>query len=111
MAQVIAKEGDYAQVRMPSGEVRMIHLDCRATIGQVSNIEHSAVVIGSAGKTRHKGRRPWSRGIAKNPVDHPHGGRTNGGRHPVTPWGFPTKGKKTRNSKRTDSFIIKRKRG
>lgn len=112
-AQLIAKEGEYAQVRMPSGEVRQIHIDCLATIGQVGNLDHGNVTIGKAGRSRWLGIRPSVRGVAMNPVDHPHGGgegKTSGGRHPVTPWGQPTRGFKTRNNKRTDRFIIRRKR-
>jgi len=112
-AQLVAKEGAYAQVRLPSGEVRKIHVDCYATIGQVGNLDHENESIGKAGRTRWKGVRPTVRGVAMNPVDHPHGGgegRTSGGRHPVTPWGVPTKGKKTRNSARTDVYIVRRRR-
>jgi large subunit ribosomal protein L2 len=112
-AQLIAKEGEYAQVRMPSGEVRQIHIECLATIGQVGNLDHGNVTIGKAGRSRWLGIRPAVRGVAMNPVDHPHGGgegKTSGGRHPVTPWGQPTRGFKTRNNKRTDLFIIRRKR-
>jgi len=112
-AQLLAKEGDYAQVRLPSGEVRMVHLECRATIGQVGNIEHENISIGKAGRNRWKGWRPFVRGVAMNPVDHPHGGgegKTSGGRHPVTPWGVPTKGFKTRNNARTQRYIIKRRK-
>jgi large subunit ribosomal protein L2 len=112
-AQLIAKEGEYAQVRMPSGEVRQIHIECLATIGQVGNLDHGNVTIGKAGRSRWLGIRPAVRGVAMNPVDHPHGGgegKTSGGRHPVTPWGQPTRGFKTRNNKRTDRFIIRRKR-
>ena len=112
-AQLIAKEGEYAQVRMPSGEVRQIHIDCLATIGQVGNLDHGNVTVGKAGRSRWLGIRPSVRGVAMNPVDHPHGGgegKTSGGRHPVTPWGQPTRGFKTRNNKRTDRFIIRRKR-
>jgi len=111
-AQLLAKEGDYAQVRLPSGEVRKVHIDCRATIGQVGNIEHENQSIGKAGRNRWKGWRPFVRGVAMNPVDHPHGGgegKTSGGRHPVTPWGVPTKGYKTRNNARTQRFIVKRR--
>ena len=111
-AQLVAKEGDYAQVKMPSGEVRQIHIECQATIGQVGNLDHSNMSLGKAGRTRWLGRRPTVRGVAMNPVDHPHGGgegKTSGGRHPVTPWGQPTRGYKTRNNKRTDRFIVKRK--
>jgi len=111
-AQLVAKEGDYAQVKMPSGEVRQIHVECLATVGQVGNLDHGNVSIGKAGRSRWLGKRPSVRGVAMNPVDHPHGGgegKTSGGRHPVTPWGQPTRGYKTRNNKRTDRFIIKRK--
>jgi len=111
-ASLMAKDGDYAQIRMPSGEVRMIHQDCQATIGQVSNIDHANVSIGKAGRTRWLGKRPHNRGVSMNPVDHPHGGgegKTSGGRHPVTPWGQPTRGFKTRNNKRTDKFIVNRR--
>jgi large subunit ribosomal protein L2 len=109
-AQLMAKEGKYAQVKLPSGEVRMILQDCVATIGQVGNIDHENVNIGKAGRSRWLGRRPKVRGVAMNPVDHPHGGgegRTSGGRHPVTPWGIPTKGYKTRTNKITSRFIVK----
>jgi large subunit ribosomal protein L2 len=111
--QLVAKEGAYAHVKLPSGEVRMVHRNCRATIGQVGNLDHENVSYGKAGRKRWLGRRPHNRGVAMNPVDHPHGGgegRTAGGRHPSTPWGVPTKGYKTRNNKRTDRFIIRRKR-
>lgn len=113
-AQLVAKEGDYAQVKMPSGEVRQIHIECLATIGQVGNLDHSNVSYGKAGRRRWLGKRPAVRGVAMNPVDHPHGGgegKTSGGRHPVTPWGQPTRGYKTRNNKRTDRFIVKRRKG
>ncbi len=112
-AQLVAKEGGYAQVRLPSGEVRKVHLDCRATIGQVGNIDHKNLSLGKAGRSRWVGRRPHNRGVSMNPVDHPHGGgegRTSGGRHPVTPWGQPTKGYKTRTNKRTRKFIVKRRK-
>jgi large subunit ribosomal protein L2 len=112
-AQLMAKEGTYSQVRMPSGEVRRIHIDCRATIGQLGNIEHENQVIGKAGRQRHLGKRPSVRGIAMNPVDHPHGGgeaRSTSGRPPTTPWGQMTMGKKTRRNKRTTKMIV-RKRG
>jgi large subunit ribosomal protein L2 len=112
-AQLVAKETDYAQVKLPSGEVRKVHVDCVATIGQVGNLEHKNVSYGKAGRKRWLGRRPHNRGVAMNPVDHPHGGgegKTSGGRHPVTPWGKPTKGRKTRNNKRTQSFIVKRRK-
>jgi large subunit ribosomal protein L2 len=111
-AQLMAKDGDYAQVRLPSGEVRLVHQNCRATIGQVSNQEHSKVSLGKAGRSRWLGRRPHNRGVTMNPVDHPMGGgegRTSGGRHPCSPWGQLAKGKKTRNNKRTDKFIVKRR--
>jgi large subunit ribosomal protein L2 len=111
-AQLMAKEGRYALLRLPSGELRQVLLTCRATIGQVSNIQHSNVSLGKAGRNRWLGRRGHVRGVAMNPVDHPHGGgegRTSGGRHPVTPWGFPTKGKKTRQNKKTDQYIVKRR--
>jgi large subunit ribosomal protein L2 len=112
-AQLVAKEGEYAQVKLPSGEVRKVHVDCVATVGQVGNIDHKNVSFGKAGRTRWLGRRPHNRGVAMNPIDHPHGGgegRTSGGRHPVTPWGRPTKGAKTRNNKRTQRFIVKRRK-
>lgn len=111
-AQLMAKEGDYATVRLPSGEVRKVHLSCRATVGQVSNAEHSRVSIGKAGRRRWLGRRPHNRGVAMNPVDHPMGGgegRTSGGRHPCSPWGQLSKGLKTRHNKATDRFIIRRR--
>jgi len=111
-AQILAKEGDYAQVRLPSSEIRKIHIDCRATIGQVSNLDHQNISIGKAGRTRWLGRRPHVRGTAMNPIDHPHGGgegRSKGGRHPVSPEGIPTKGYKTRRNKRTQDFIVRRR--
>ncbi len=111
-AQLLAKEGEYAQVRLPSGEVRMVHMDCMATIGQVGNLDHENVTIGKAGRKRWRGIRPTTRGVAMNPVDHPLGGgegKTSGGRHPTTPWGKPTRGFKTRNNKRTDRFIVRRR--
>jgi large subunit ribosomal protein L2 len=111
-AQLMAKEGDYAQIKLPSGEVRRVHVDCYATIGQVGNLEHENVSIGKAGRTRWSGRRPHNRGVTMNPVDHPMGGgegKTSGGRHPSTPWGVPTKGYKTRNNKRTDAMIVRRR--
>jgi large subunit ribosomal protein L2 len=111
-AQLVAKEGGTAQLRLPSGEIRRVSVDCMATIGQVGNVEHENVSIGKAGRTRWKGRRPTVRGVAMNPVDHPHGGgegKTSGGRNPVTPWGQPTRGYKTRNNKRTDQFIVRRR--
>jgi large subunit ribosomal protein L2 len=112
-AQLVAKEGDWAQVKLPSGEVRRIPVACMATVGQVGNIDHKNVKLGKAGRRRWLGRRPHNRGVSMNPIDHPHGGgegRTSGGRHPVTPWGKPTKGAKTRNNKRTDGFIVKRRK-
>lgn len=111
-AQLVAKEGDYGQVRLPSGEVRIVHLTCMATIGQVGNIDHENITIGKAGKPRWLGIRPTVRGMAMNPVDHPLGGgegRTKGGRHPCSPWGQLSKGKKTRKNKRTDKFIVKKR--
>jgi len=111
-AQLLAKEAGYAQIKMPSGETRMVHLDCYATIGQVGNLNYENVAIGKAGRTRWRGIRPTVRGVVMNPIDHPHGGgegKTSGGRHPVSPWGLPTKGYKTRNNKRTQRFIIKRR--
>jgi large subunit ribosomal protein L2 len=111
-AQLMAKEGDYAQVRMPSGEVRRIQLVCRATIGQLGNLDHENVVIGKAGRIRHMGKRPSVRGIAMNPVDHPHGGgeaRSTSGRPPTTPWGQMTMGKKTRRNKRTSKMIVRKR--
>ncbi|HET8645636.1 MAG TPA: 50S ribosomal protein L2 [Vicinamibacteria bacterium] len=112
-AQLVAKEGDYAQVKLPSGETRRLHIDCRATVGQIGNIDHKNVSFGKAGRKRWLGRRPHNRGVSMNPVDHPHGGgegKTSGGRHPVTPWGKPTKGAKTRQNKRTQGFIVKRRK-
>lgn len=110
--QLIAREGIYATIRMRSGEMRKVLSDCRAVIGEVGNSEHNLRNYGKAGAIRHKGTRPTVRGTAMNPVDHPHGGgegRTKGGRHPVTPWGVPTKGYKTRKNKRTDKFIVSKK--
>jgi len=112
-ATLMAKEGNYALIKMPSGEMRKIHLNCRATIGQLGNIEHGNIKIGKAGRTRWLGRRPHVRGTVMNPIDHPHGGgegKTKGGRIPVTPWGKPTKGYKTRKNKRTTKFIVKRRK-
>jgi large subunit ribosomal protein L2 len=109
-AQLMAKEGRYAQLRLPSGEVRKVLLDCRVTIGEVGNQDHENINLGKAGRKRHMGIRPTVRGVAMNPVDHPHGGgegRTSGGRHPVTPWGVPTKGKRTRKNKRSDHLIVR----
>ena len=110
--QLVAKEGDYASVKMPSGEIRKISMECFATIGQVGNIDHENVSIGKAGRSRWKGIRPHVRGVAMNPVDHPLGGgegKTSGGRHPVSPWGLPTKGYKTRNNKVSQRFIVQRR--
>ncbi len=110
--QLVAREGAYATIRLRSGEMRRVHADCRATIGEVSNSEHSLRKLGKAGAKRWRGVRPTVRGVAMNPVDHPHGGgegRTSGGRHPVTPWGVPTKGYKTRSNKRTDNMIVRRR--
>jgi large subunit ribosomal protein L2 len=108
--QLVAREGEYATIRLRSGEMRKVHSDCKATIGEVGNSEHSLRSLGKAGASRWRGRRPTVRGVAMNPVDHPHGGgegRTSGGRHPVTPWGVPTKGYKTRHNKRTNSMIVR----
>lgn len=113
-AQLMAKEGKYAQVKLPSGEVRMVLLGCKATIGQIGHLEHENISVGKAGRTRWRGRRPRVRGVAMNPVDHPHGGgegKSSGGRHPVTPWGVPTKGYKTRKVKKaSDKLIVKRRK-
>ena len=112
-ATLMAKEGSYALLKMPSGELRKVHVNCRATIGQLGNIEHSNITVGKAGRTRWKGIRPTVRGTVMNPIDHPHGGgegKTKGGRIPVTPWGKPTKGYKTRRNKRTVKFIVKRRK-
>ncbi|MAZ49140.1 MAG: 50S ribosomal protein L2 [Halobacteriovoraceae bacterium] len=112
-AQLMAKEGNEALLRLPSGELRKVKNNCRATIGQVGNLKHEQINIGKAGKNRLRGRRPKVRGVVMNPIDHPHGGgegRTSGGRHPVTPWGKPTKGAKTRKNKRTNKFIVKRRK-
>lgn len=111
--QVVAKEGTYATLKLRSGEMRKVQLTCRAVVGEVSNSEHSLRSLGKAGAKRWRGIRPTVRGVAMNPVDHPHGGgegRTSGGRHPVSPWGVPTKGYKTRGNKRTDSFIVRRRK-
>jgi large subunit ribosomal protein L2 len=113
MCQLLAKEGDYAQIRLPSGEVRRFHLDCRCVIGQVGNLEHENIVIGKAGRSRWLGIRPHVRGVAKNPVDHPMGGgegKSSGGRHPVSPWGQPAKGYKTRRNKATSKWIVRRRK-
>ena len=111
-AQLMAKEGGHALLRLPSGELRRVKQECRASIGQVGNSEREQIKLGKAGRSRLLGRRPKVRGVVMNPVDHPHGGgegRTSGGRHPCTPWGKPTKGYKTRKNKRTDKFIVKRR--
>ena len=111
-AQLVAKEGDYALLKLPSGETRRVLVDCMATVGQVGNLDHENITIGKAGRTRWLGIKPTNRGVVMNPVDHPHGGgegKTSGGRHPVTPWGQPTRGYKTRNNKRTEKFIVSRK--
>jgi large subunit ribosomal protein L2 len=111
-AQLVSKEGGIALLKLPSGEVRRVPLICYATIGQVGNLDHENVSLGKAGRTRYLGRRPHNRGVTMNPIDHPHGGgegRTSGGRHPVTPWGQPTRGFKTRNNKRTDREIVTRR--
>jgi large subunit ribosomal protein L2 len=112
-AQLVAREGRFAMLRMRSGEQRRVPVECRATVGEVGNNEHALRSLGKAGATRWRGRRPTVRGVAMNPVDHPHGGgegRTSGGRHPVSPWGVPTKGHKTRKNKRTDSMIARRRK-
>lgn len=112
-AQLMAKDGGYALIRLPSGELRRVLIECFATVGQVSNLEHENVSLGKAGRSRWLGRRPHNRGTTMNPIDHPHGGgegRTKGGRNPVTPWGIPTKGYKTRKNKRTSVFIVKRRK-
>ncbi len=113
MAQLVAKEGSWAQLRLPSGEVRMVNLNCRATVGQVSNLDRENIVIGKAGRTRWLGRLPRQRGVSMNPVDHPHGGgegKSKGGNHPTSPWGTPAKGYKTRRNKKTTRFIVKDRR-
>jgi large subunit ribosomal protein L2 len=111
-AQLMAKEGKNVTLRLPSGEMRMVNRHCLATIGEVGNAEHENIVLGKAGKSRWLGRRPHVRGVVMNPIDHPHGGgegRTSGGRHPVSPWGWKTKGKKTRRSQPSDRFIVRRR--
>ena len=111
-AQLVSRESEYALLKLPSGEIRRVHVDCMATIGQVGNVEHENVSLGKAGRTRWLGKKPHNRGVTMNPVDHPHGGgegKTSGGRHPVTPWGQPTRGFKTRNNKRTNKWIVTRK--
>jgi large subunit ribosomal protein L2 len=110
--QLVAREGQHATIRLRSGEMRKVHVDCRATVGEVSNSEHNLTKLGKAGAKRWRGIRPTVRGVAMNPVDHPHGGgegRTSGGRHPCTPWGVPTKGYKTRKNKRTNHMIVRRR--
>ncbi len=112
-AQLMAKEGAEALLKLPSGEVRKVHVDCAATIGQVGNLDHENVSLGKAGRKRWRGRRPHNRGVTMNPVDHPMGGgegKSSGGRHPCTPWGVPTKGYKTRSNKRTDRMIVRRRK-
>jgi large subunit ribosomal protein L2 len=111
-AQLVSRESEYALLKLPSGEIRRVHVDCMATIGQVGNVDHENVSLGKAGRTRWLGKTPHNRGVTMNPVDHPHGGgegKTSGGRHPVTPWGQPTRGFKTRNNKRTNKWIVTRK--
>ena len=108
----MAREGNYAQIKLPSSETRRVLTRCLATVGQVGNIDHENISIGKAGRSRWLGKRPTVRGVAMNPVDHPHGGgegRTSGGRHPVTPWGVPTKGHKTRRNHASDKYIVKRR--
>ncbi|MBC7924649.1 MAG: 50S ribosomal protein L2 [Bryobacteraceae bacterium] len=110
--QLVSREAEYALLKLPSGETRRVRVECMATVGQVGNVEHENVSLGKAGRKVWMGKRPHNRGVTMNPVDHPHGGgegRTSGGRHPVTPWGVPTRGFKTRNNKRTDKFIVSRK--
>jgi large subunit ribosomal protein L2 len=110
--QLVSREAEYALLKLPSGETRRVRVECMATVGQVGNVEHENVSYGKAGRTRWMGKRPHNRGVTMNPVDHPHGGgegKTSGGRHPVTPWGVPTRGFKTRNNKRTDKYIVSRK--
>ena len=112
-AQLVSKEGGIALLKLPSGEIRRVPLECYATIGQVGNVDHENETLGKAGRTRWLGKLPHNRGVTMNPVDHPHGGgegKTSGGRHPVTPWGQPTRGFKTRNNKRTDRWIVNRKK-
>jgi large subunit ribosomal protein L2 len=111
-AQLVSRETEFALLKLPSGETRRVDVNCQATVGQVGNLDHENVSFGKAGRTRWLGKKPHNRGVSMNPVDHPHGGgegRTSGGRHPVTPWGQPTRGFKTRNNKRTDKFIVSRK--
>jgi len=111
-AQILGRDGAYVQIRLGSGEIRLVSSECMATVGAVSNPDHQNINIGKAGRNRWLGKKPHVRGVAMNPVDHPHGGgegRTSGGRHPVTPWGVPTKGKKTRHNKRTNRLIVRRR--
>jgi large subunit ribosomal protein L2 len=111
-AQLVSREAEFALLKLPSGEIRRVRVECMATVGQVGNVEHENVSLGKAGRKRWMGKMPHNRGVAMNPVDHPHGGgegKTSGGRHPVTPWGQPTRGFKTRNNKRTDKLIVSRK--
>jgi large subunit ribosomal protein L2 len=111
-AQLVSREGGYALLKLPSGEIRRVQVECMATIGQVGNLDHENISLGKAGRKRWMGKRPHNRGVSMNPVDHPHGGgegKTSGGRHPVTPWGQPTRGFKTRNNKRTAKWIVSRK--
>ena len=113
VVQILAKEGQYAHLRLASGEVRLVFMDCMATVGQVGNLDHEQVALGKAGRSRWLGRRPTVRGVAMNPVDHPLGGgegKSSGGRHPCTPWGKPTKGYKTRKNPATDRYIVKRRK-
>ncbi|MBI5420337.1 MAG: 50S ribosomal protein L2 [Deltaproteobacteria bacterium] len=113
VVQILAKEGKYAHLRLASGEVRLVHMDCMATVGQVGNLDHEKVSLGKAGRSRWLGKRPSVRGVAMNPVDHPLGGgegKSSGGRHPCTPWGKPTKGYKTRKNPSTDRYIVKRRK-
>jgi large subunit ribosomal protein L2 len=108
-AQIVGRDQGYVAIRLSSGEQRLVHGQCFATVGAVSNPDHMNTSVGKAGRNRWLGKRPHNRGVAMNPIDHPHGGgegRTSGGRHPVTPWGKPTKGRKTRSNKRTDTFIV-----
>ncbi len=110
--RLVSKEGEFALLKLPYGETRRVHIECMATIGQVGNLDHENVSLGKAGRSRWLGRRPHNRGVSMNPVDHPHGGgegKTSGGRHPVTPWGQPTRGYKTRNNPRTDKWIVSRR--
>ena len=112
-AQLLSKEGNYALLKLPSGEIRKVLAECYATIGQVGNLDHESISLGKAGRNRWLGRRPHNRGVVMNPVDHPHGGgegKSSGGRHPVTPWGQPTRGYKTRRNKRTSRWIVARRK-